>query len=218
VLLIAFVRPFGLAMTSMFFLGLLLLTQIISPQSESLTNDARLLPYMPIFIMGMFLAVLQDHMNSKETNKTTRLVVESLGYIGVVGVVVMTPLIFSLFGERVPDEQFHRQFILNALFWSFILLSAVNVPGILQKIFTLPILRFYGALSFSLYLFHPIFTGAMNKLPVNGYISAWVVLLASTATAYISFTLLEAPISKYKVSRSSLAPMAHFARRFTRTK
>lgn len=203
VLAIVMVRPYGFGVTTAFFFILLALSQIISPQSESLPNDARLMPYMPIFIFGMYLAVLQDYINNNKLNKIGKIILRWLGYIGVVGIIVMTPLVFSAFGDRVSNIDLHKQFILYALFWSFVLLSSVNTPGMIQKLFTLPILRFYGALSFSLYLFHPIFIFAMKKLELNGYLSAWIVLLASTATAYISFKLLEGPVSKFKLSRTS---------------
>jgi hypothetical protein len=78
----------------------MLLSQFVSPQSESLVNDAKLLPYMPIFIIGMFLAVIQDHINNNKPNKIITFVCRYGGYFGVVGVIVMTPLVFSLFGDR----------------------------------------------------------------------------------------------------------------------
>ena len=218
VLAISFVSTYGPLVITLFFALLLLLSQAISPQSESMVNDVRLLPYMPIFIIGMFLALLQDYISNNRSNEAITSMCRYLGYLGVVGVIVMTPLVFSLFGDRVPNDYFHKQFILYALFWSFILLSSVNVQGVLQRFFTLPILRFYGALSFSLYLFHPIFIDAIERAGINGYLSSWMVLFGSTATAYISFRLLEGPISKYKLDRSTLAPIAHITKRFTRTK
>ena len=201
VLAIVLVRSYGpLAIIGLFF-SLMLLSQFISPQSESLTDDIRLLPYMPIFIIGMFLAVLQDYINNDRSNNIIiTFMCRYGGYLGVVGVTVMTPLVFSLFGDRVENNHFHKEFILYAIFWSFILFSSVNTQGLLQRFFTLSILRFYGALSFSLYLFHPIFIGALKRVELNGYMSAWGVLLGSTVAAYISFKLLEGPISKYKVS------------------
>ena len=202
VLAIVFVRSYGMVSIILFFSVLLLLSQVVSPQDLSLKNDARLLPYMPIFIIGMFLAVLQDYTNSKAGKiKHLTSIYRYLGYVGVAGVILMTPLFFSLFGEKIPDDYFHKQFILYTIFWSFILLSSVNVPGFIQQFFTLPIFRFYGALSFSLYLFHVIFINIFNSLELNGYISAWLVLLASTGSAYISFKLLEYPASKYKLDR-----------------
>ncbi|MGQ8365235.1 acyltransferase family protein [Glaciecola sp. 1036] len=197
---IVLVRPYGAPALIAMFLLLMVLSQLISPQDESLRNDARLLPYMPIFIIGMFLAVLQDYINNS-SNKHISTVCRYLGYVGLIGVVCMTPLVFSLFGERVENNYFHKQFILYAIFWSLVLLSSVNYDGMLKKFFTMPILRFFGALSFSLYLFHPIFINTLRKTELNGYLSAWLVLLGATCAAYISFKLFEGPISKFKLEK-----------------
>ena len=211
---IFFVRSYGLWATSLFFLTLLMLSQIISPQNESLQNDARLLPYMPIFLIGMFLALIQNDTNLKTTyTRNLKKIYKYLGYIGLVGIVFMTPLAFSIFNDSIPNDYFNKQFILYSLFWSFVIMSAVNVRGLIQWIFTLSILRFYGALSFSLYLFHMIFIFAFQQIDLNPYISAWLVLITSTVCAYISFKVLEEPISKYKLTRDS---MSHITKLFTR--
>lgn len=218
VLAIVLARSYGPVATGAFFFVLLLLSQAISPQGEAMENDARLLPYMPIFIIGMFLAVVQDHINSNKGSVAVAALCRYLGYLGMAGVVVMTPLVFSLFGDKVAENHFHKQFILYAVLWAFVLLSSVNARGVLQSFFTLPLLRFYGALSFSLYLFHPIFVSAVGALNLNGYIGFWVVLLGSTAAAFVSFTILEGPISKFKFSRNALAPFTNVLRRNGRTK
>ena len=218
VLAIVLVRPYGPPAIIGLFVALMLLSQFIAPQSESIINDIRLLPYMPIFIISMFLAVLQDYINNNEPNKIIIFIYRYGGYVGVAGVTIMTPLVFSLFGDRVTSDYFYKEFILYAVFWSLILLSSVNTKGLLQKFFTLPILRFYGALSFSLYLFHPTFIGALDMAEWNGYMSAWLVLFVSTVVAYISFKFLEQPISKYPVNRSMFTSIAHITRRFKRTK
>jgi len=155
----------------------------------------------------MSLAILQDYINNNGLSDTATSILKYSGLLGVIGVIVMTPLVFSLFGGRVSTTYFHKQFILYSLFWSFILISSVNIKGVIQRFFTLSALRFYGALSFSVYLFHPIFIifiKAERKVQLNGYLSAWVVLLASTVAAYISFRVLEGPISKYKIGKGHL--------------
>jgi peptidoglycan/LPS O-acetylase OafA/YrhL len=198
---IVLIRNYGHGALLFLFFILLLLSQLVLPQSESTTNDARLLPYMPIFIIGIFLAVLQDYINTRKNKpKYITLLLRCMGYVGLGGVVFMTPLVFSMFGDNVPSNFFHKQFILYSVFWSLVILSAVNVEGLIKRFFTLKFLRFYGAVSFSLYLFHVIFIGAFNRIELNGYISAWGVLFGSTVAAYISFRLLESPVSKYKLS------------------
>jgi peptidoglycan/LPS O-acetylase OafA/YrhL len=219
---IVFVRNYGNGALLLLFFVLLILSQLVLPQSESTTNDARLLSYMPIFIIGIFLAVLQDYINTRKNKpQYVTLVLSWMGYIGLGGAILMTPLVFSMFGDKVPNNFFHKQFILYAVVWSLVILSAVNVDGFIKIFFTLKFLRFYGAVSFSLYLFHVIFISALTfigefyRTELNGYISAWGVLFGSTVAAYISFRLLESPISKYKLSRSFLKPVAHILRHFT---
>lgn len=218
VLVVSFTRSQGTWAVYLLLLALLLISQIISPQSESIRNDARLMPYMPIFIIGMLLAVIQDNINIKGKTKNIELILKYLGYVGMAGIIIMTPLAYSRLGDRVPNDYFHKQIFLYAISWSFILLSAVNVPSFIKKFFTMPILRFYGALSFSLYLFHPIFVDLVNRIGMNEYLSAWVVLLASTVSSYVSFKLLEGPVSKYKINTKMLSPIIHITRRGTLTK
>lgn len=199
--IIVFARSYGLMLPTIFFLALILLSLYIKPQSNALTNDMRLIPYMPIFIGGMFVAFLQDYINNNKykSEKFVNLC-KYLGYLGVVGIIVMTPLVVRTFGKRVPFDFFHKQFVLYAVFWSFILLSAVNVKGVVQRFFNHRLLRFYGALSFSLYLFHPIFIDTLKLLEINKYICAWLVILISTCSSYFSFKIIEYPMSKFKIS------------------
>lgn len=201
VLAISYVRSFGYKAVILFFIALMLLSQYVSPQGKSLISDTRLLPYMPVFIVGMFLAVLQDFVNRKGLRGNERFVavVRVLGFVGVIGVLLMTPSVLSLFGERIPNWYFHKQFIQYALVWSLVLFSAVNVDGVIQKFFTLKWLRYYGALSFSLYLFHPIFMISLTNAGLSGYVAAWAVLALTTLTAYISFRVLEYPVSRFKL-------------------
>lgn len=204
-LTIVYIRSYGLLVLLLSFITLLSISQTLFPQSASVTNDARLLPYMPIFLIGIFLAVIQSDTNHKKSyTEHLQKAYKYLGYVGVIGIALMIPAVFSMLGDSVPEDHFHKQFILYATLWSFVLLSAVNVPGVIQRFFTLPILRFYGTISFSLYLFHIIFILALKVFDLNPYLSAWVVLIASTVTAYISFMLLERPVSQFKITKGAI--------------
>ena len=116
-LTIVYVRSYGPKITILFFFTLLLLSQLISPQIRSTINDTRLLPYMPIFIIGMFLAFLQDYTNNEKHHKETlKDIYKYLGYIGLVGIVILTPLIFSLLeiGSRLiffTSSSFYTRYV-----------------------------------------------------------------------------------------------------------
>ena len=196
---------FGLWASLTLFVILLWLSQEISPQSESTVNDARLLPYMPIFLAGMFLSLVQLEINKKGKYGESIVVgCKYLGYAGVVGIFAMTPLVFSMFGSNVAGNHFHKQFIMYSILWSFVILSAVNSRGVIKSFFELPLLRFYGAISFGIYLFHPVFIGIIRSLSMESHLSAWLVLLVSTVFATISFKLIEAPASKLNINKETL--------------
>ena len=204
-LITVYLLSFSFSLTVLFFLVIIIASQVAYPQSDSLTNDPRLMPYLPIFFIGMLLAVIQNKINSHEivTRKFNYLFKIS-GIIGVSGLLLMTPLVYSFFFDEVKNVYFHKQFILYSILWSLVILSAVNTTGFIQTLFTSPILAFYGALSFSVYLFHPVFIELIGSFNINGYLSAWLILFTTTVSSYISFKLIEGPISKFKIRRSSL--------------
>jgi len=87
------------------------------------------------------------------------------------------------------------------LCWSLVLLSCVNVPGYLQRVFMWQPLRYFGALSFSLYLFHIVFVEIAEKLSLSGYAGAYFVLATSTLASFLSFKIIEEPVSKFKLEK-----------------
>jgi len=217
VVAISTVRLWGAWAVLALFLALMVLSQIVSPQADSLTNDVRLLPYLPIFIIGMFLAVVQDHVNTHGSNTFFETLASFGGYVGVAGVSIMTPLVYSLIDGEVANDIFHRQFITYAVLWSLIIFSAVNHRGWLQKILTWRTLRFYGAISFSLYLFHPILVGIFRPLGLHEILAAWGVLLGSTVVAFATYRTIESRFSRYQISRNIIAPITELARRIVRS-
>jgi peptidoglycan/LPS O-acetylase OafA/YrhL len=188
----------------LFLMMLVLLSQIISPQSESLTNDVRLLPYMSIFLFGTILASIQCEIEAGHIDEKLLLSLVPLSYISVVILLLMTPTMASLIVGPVENNHFHQHFLQYTLLWSVVLLSIVNFKSKLSAFFEMKWLCFYGALSFSIYLFHTIFAGIANKLIANGFLAAWFVLLASTATSYLTFKLLELPASKFKLTKRNI--------------
>lgn len=165
-------------------------------------TPTNLLPYMPVFLIGMLMAVFQHALNEGQITLKYKAIFKMGGYIGVIGVSLTTPFIYSALFEFVPNNYFHKEYIIITLFWGMILFSAVNSKGIIQMFFSLPIIRFFGAISFSLYLFHPIFIDSLRFIKLNTGFEAWIVLILSIVTAYVSFKLIEEPSAKYKIIKT----------------
>ena len=184
----------------LFLLSLIILTQLVSPQSESLVNDSRLLPYLCIFLIGTILATIQCEIEAGNIDRTRIKPIVWLSYCSVLILVFITPEGASLIFGEVDKDHFHKYFIQHAILWGIILLSIINFNSKLSSIFKMKILGFYGALSFSIYLFHPTFVSIAKYLALDQYFSAWFVLLSSTVASYISYRFLELPVSKFKTS------------------
>lgn len=178
-------------------LSLIILSQLISPQGSSSTNDIRLLPYTPIFITGMILAQLQTDIDAaggiKNSLQTT---VKYITALCIISILYQTPAIYSLLNENVPSDFFHKRFIQFSILWGFVLFSIINSNGILKSIFSSHILRFFGAISFSLYLFHPVLISVVNKIKADSPFDAWIVLGTTSLLACMSYYYFEKPISK----------------------
>lgn len=165
-------------------------------------TPTNLLPYMPVFLIGMLMAVFQHALNEGNITLKYQTTIKVVGYVGLIGVSVTTPFIYTALFEFVPNNYFHKEYIIITLFWGMILFSAVNIKGVIQMFFSLPFMRFFGAISFSLYLFHPIFIDILRFIKLDTGFEAWIVLLFSTITAYISFKLIEEPSAKYKIIKT----------------
>ena len=178
----------------LFLLICIVLTSNIFPSSDSKVNDISLLPYLPIFFTGILCAVIQESV--KDYSKTFFKLIST---IGIVGMILMTPKVFSELFFVVPNNFFHREFLMYTILWACILIAAINTKGILNKILCSKTLKFFGAISFSLYLFHVSFIKIFSRIEVTDSIDAWLVLLLASVLAYLSFRLIELPTSRFKI-------------------
>ena len=171
-------------------------SQLIIPQSEVLQNDTRVNAYMPVFAFGVLLGLIQTSLTSCRCNPLLEWVIRISGYIGILGIIIMTPSFYSFMVTEVEYNYFHNQIFLHALLWALVILSSVNIDGIVSSVLQTPILRFLGKISFGVYLYHPIFITILLQFKLNEFLSAWLILLATIATATISYHTIEQPMNK----------------------
>jgi peptidoglycan/LPS O-acetylase OafA/YrhL len=179
--------------------GLFIASQIFYPQHDSLRNDPRMLPYLPIFLFGIVLSIFYLKVRSIDFTTSQKRLLECLGLMCAVALILISPIIYSALIEPIEFNHFHKDFILYSVLWSGVIFSAICVNGIIRRIFSWRVFRYYGALSFSIYLFHPIFISLSKLVEINSSIEFLLVLVASTVSSHISYKYLEEPISRYNL-------------------
>lgn len=183
-----------------FLLILVGVLQIAAPQYATLDEDLRLLPYMPMFLTGVLLAVVQNYFrDNPDSSAINPLYFEVAGFLGLIGVILLSPSVASNFAGNVGNDMFHREFLLYSFTWGLVLSSAVNGAGVIRSLFCLKPLRFLGNISFSLYLFHIIFVYAVDDLTINTYLKGWLILVLSISSSFASYRLVEIPLSRLMI-------------------
>lgn len=183
---------------------LIVLSQIFWPESETVVNDSRLGPYLPIFFMGSLLALV-FHRWQESTLKNSRralVTIEVLGLLALTAIVLMTPSIASvIMGEAIAFNYYHKQIMLFGLLWSIVLFSCVAGLGILKKFFENKVLRYLGFISFSVYLWHIVVLDLVrfSKITIPG--KGWIILVITILISHISWAVIEKPLSKVKLRK-----------------
>ena len=193
------------------------------PDSE--TNDARLGPYLPIFLIGSFMALLHWHWQEQKWIQTrpAQIGLEVAGWCSLAVLVALIPSVASaLTGRELDYNTFHKQFLLFCLLWAVVLVATIHGYGGLRAIFANNALRFFGFISFSFYLLHVIVLNAMNtiyhKLLDHSGLSptverlianpllGWSILAVVTLVSYVSYRLIEKPLASLRLPASKSKP------------
>jgi peptidoglycan/LPS O-acetylase OafA/YrhL len=185
---------------------------------DSDTNDPRLGPYLPIFLIGSFLALLHWHSHEQKwlQMRSAKVGLEIAGWLSLAVLVALIPSVASLLtGQEVPYNAFHKQFLLFCSLWAIVLVATIHGYGGLRAMFAQHVLRFFGFISFSFYLLHVIVLNGMNTIYhkvldssglspmveqfVTNPILGWSILAATTLVSYVSYRLIEKPLASLRL-------------------
>ncbi len=183
---------------------LLVLAQLIWPQTSAAENDTRLGPYLAIFLIGSFLALAHFQWNqpgNRWKNPYTETAIELLGFVGILGMVLLMPNIaWTVFHIKNLFATVHRQFVAFGVLCGMLLFACLNGRGVLRWIFEFPPLRFFGFISFSMYLIHPMMINLYAASSWNLPLAGWWILAATVALSILTFTFIERPFSKIRLA------------------
>lgn len=173
-----------------------LVSLFLWPPGESLGNDLRLGPYLPIFLSGSLAALVQHRINSVETARHPGLVAAmgiGAGFILLIVLSLVPDLQARLTGHPMAEDRFHHDFVLFGLLWSTFILTALNSRGLIADLLSSPLLRLFGNLSFSLYLLHMPVVWLVHQYSGPGRLQGWLVLVVSLLLSSLTYVLIERP-------------------------
>lgn len=187
----------GMLATTCFLLALIVAGSIVWPTSEWENNDVRLRYYLPVFLAGILMAVIHRHLLAEgKGHAMIRKSIVLASPIAVAALLVMVPSVHSLLtGSKTDYSAFHRDFLAHTAAWSVVMMAAAHGRGLLASFFNLRFMRFCGALSFSIYLFHMPLISIMKRTSIHPTLCGWVVMIVSVFAAYLSYRFLERPLA-----------------------
>ena len=155
--------------------------------------------YLPIFLVGTFISIFEL------TNRPNIEIIRSkyydiAGLISLIIILVSIPYFFrSLFGFKL-DFHSPKFFIPYAILWGVILLSAKYGKGLIRYILELKYLRFFGTISYSMYLFHMLFLKLLKKFTILPSLHIYFFFLLTIVFSCLSYLKIERPLSKIRIN------------------
>jgi peptidoglycan/LPS O-acetylase OafA/YrhL len=183
--------------------------QLYWPLAASPKSGGRLGPYLPIFMMGSLLALIRHLWQEKGLGRIRRYAVasECAGIVAFMVLICMIPSVASyLLGMRVPYNLDHTDFLLYGFLWSLVLFSCLTGAGWIRRFFESPILRYFGFISFSVYLLHAIVLRQMKGIELNKCLLGWIILIITIGISHLSWVLIERPTSKFRLKTGKAKP------------
>lgn len=177
------------------------------PGSEARPNDVRLGPYLVIFLCGAIAAridlALQARPEARGPAAWT-----GLSLAAALALIATIPSVWApLTGSALEPALNHAWFLFFGLAWSALLLGVLHGHAWLRKPFAWKPLRWVGAVSFSLYLWHmPVFDGLRLAGAGDWVMAPLWLLAAALGVAAISYLLLERPWRDVRVGRATPKP------------
>lgn len=171
----------------------------LHPLSHYKTGTINLQAYIIVFIMGSATAVVHYHLTQFHLSKRIRNVFECVAIAMLAGIVLTFPSVWSIFFGHIYNGYFQNRLFMEYGFgWAIFILCVVHGKGYLRRFFSSKIMSFFGWISFSAYLFHPMFMIVVNQwLGWGSPIFGNLLIAAMTFVfSYFMYRIVEAPSTK----------------------
>lgn len=158
-----------------------------------------ILPFFPIFLLGSLTAYISHRVKFNSSHK--KYLTACFNILSILCLFSFFLLIANfynyLFNADISKSHFHKSFFLLSLLSCCLIFFTIHGNGIIKKIMESRILVFWGNISFSAYLWHMIFLQIITTFSQLPSEINFIIFLVTTAScSYLSFKLIELPLSK----------------------
>lgn len=176
----------------------------IWPTSEMIPENTFIGYHIIVFLLGSLMGclsangVLKGH---RDISKRAQLIATVIGVASMVAFIAQLPMIPRWLGiEPYAVLGISPKRVAFAIFAAGIIYGCLAGHRYLRAPFEAKITRYFGAISFSLYLMHTVVISAFGVLGLDAYPQfAWILaFIATTIISHVTFSVFEVPASKVR--------------------
>lgn len=172
----------GVAIFFVFITAFGILFCIVFPWNTYIENSVSLSWYVPVFVMGILLAVLMNKLNFQSK------IADMIAIFPIVGIVILTPAFRQWIWGAEPSGYLQNKYLYMGLMWClfiFLVSKGIYCKNFLDKS---RVLQKIGDYSYDIYLIHFI---VLHKMVAMGIASTWIkgiiTIIVSFAIAFILY-------------------------------
>ena len=151
----------------------------IFPYTNYIENSTRLYWYLPVFILGMLLAIAIKKIT------ICNLFMDILSFISLCFIVIATPLFRELFWNTTPSGYLQNKYLYIGI-CEAILIFSISKSKYIKDIFgKTTLLQKTGSISYEIYLIHFLFLQKLVQIQLPTIIVGVLTILLSFGTAII---------------------------------
>ena len=172
------------------------------PPSEATENNIEVGQYITVFLCGTYAARLDERIRAAGPGPTWLWAV--FGVLGLAAWIAAIPSIYAWLLQQPYDRYVsHYWFIYYGVLWSAVLLALLHGPEWFKAVFRSRVMRLFGVISFSAYLWHMPVLEYVARSPLGQWKvpSAILIFFLSVIVGMVSFLLIERPLRDVRIRR-----------------
>lgn len=152
------------------------------PFTKCTENSNMLRWYVPVFGLGMLLAIIY---NSLKTRLVDKAIFDIICIIFILGIVIFTPLFREIIWGITPSGWLQNKYLLMGILWSGVIFCVLYSKYIKQALGKSKIFTWISAISYEMYLIHYIVLLRLNVLVSDMVVKSLLVVVISTVLSVL---------------------------------